>query len=216
MAVTQLSDVVIPSEFTAYTVQNSVVSTALYRSGVVTQNGEMQSQLHAGAQSFTAPFWNDLPDVEADITSDDPTVMSVPQKFTSGKQIVRKAFLHQSWSAMSLASELAGSDPLLALRDRVVNYWDRQMEMRLVATLNGIAQGNILNSNGDMVYNIAATGGATPAANNIFSATAVIDAALTNGDRLDDFKAIAMHSQVYGYALRNDEIQFIRQVKAHK
>jgi len=62
VAVTQISDVVVPAEFTAYQVQNSLVSTALFQSGVAIQNGEMASQLQAGAQSFTVPFWNDPAD----------------------------------------------------------------------------------------------------------------------------------------------------------
>ena len=202
-SVTTLNDVVIPEEFTAYTVQNSVVSTALFQSGILVQNGEIAAQLHAGAESFTAPYWNDLPDVEADIVTDDPTVNSVPQKMTAGKQIIRKSFLHQSFSSMALASELAGSNPLDVLRNRVVNYWDRQVEMRLVATLNGILQSTVANNNSDMVYDVTAQ--TTPT----FNATAVINAAVTLGDRLDDFKAIAMHSQIYKEALINDEIQFL-------
>ncbi len=94
MALVQITDVVIPAEFTAYQVENSMVSTALYHSGVAFPNGEMQSQLQAGAQSFTVPFWADLPDVEADITNDDPTINSTPQKVTAAKQVVRKSFVH--------------------------------------------------------------------------------------------------------------------------
>ena len=61
---------VVPAEFTAYQVENSMVSRALFQYGVVLPNGEMQAQLNAGAQSFTVPFWSDTPDVEADITND--------------------------------------------------------------------------------------------------------------------------------------------------
>jgi hypothetical protein len=126
MAQTQLADVIVPAEFTAYQVENSLVSTALFTSGVAVRNGEMASQLQAGAQAFTVPFWLDLPDTEADITSDDPAVLSTPQKITANKQIVRKSFLHASWSEMSLASGLSGSSALQRIKDRVVAYWDRQ------------------------------------------------------------------------------------------
>jgi hypothetical protein len=44
-----------------------------------------------------------------------------------------------------------------------------------------------------------------------FSAEAVIDAAATLGDRLEDVKAIAMHSAIYTEALKNDLIEFIPQ-----
>lgn len=66
MAQVQIADVVVPAEFTAYQVENSMVSTALYQSGVAVPNGEMEAQLQAGAETFTVQFWADLPDVEAD------------------------------------------------------------------------------------------------------------------------------------------------------
>ena len=53
MAQTQLADVIVPAEFTAYQVENSLVATALFQSGVAVQNGEMASQLQAGAEQFT-------------------------------------------------------------------------------------------------------------------------------------------------------------------
>src|SRR4051812_15680144 len=126
MAQVQIADVVVPAEFTAYQVENSMVSTALYQSGVVLPNGEMQSQLQAGAQSFTVPFWADLADVEADITNDDPAILSSAQKIGAASMLVRKSFVHASWSEMSLASQLSGSDALARVQSRVLNYWDRQ------------------------------------------------------------------------------------------
>jgi hypothetical protein len=119
MAVTQIADVIVPAVFQNYITENSFVSTALFQSGVAVPNGEMASQLQAGAQSFTAPCWNDLIDTEANISSDDYTVNSVPLKLSTTKQVVRKSFLNQSWSEMNLASELSGSDALTRIQDRV-------------------------------------------------------------------------------------------------
>jgi hypothetical protein len=58
-----------------------------------------------------------------------------------------------------------------------------------------------------MVHDISALSG--DAAN--FSAEAVIDTAATLGDRLEDCRAIAMHSAIYTEALKNDMIEFIPQ-----
>lgn len=207
MAPTQLADVIVPAEFTAYAVENSLVSTALFQSGVAVRNGEMASQLQAGAQSFSVPFWSDLGDTEADITSDDPAVNSTPQKITAAKQIVRKSFLHASWSEMSLASELSGSDALVRIQTRVSAYWDRQYEKRLIASLRGVLLGNVAANGADMVNDISGASGAAAD----FTAEAVIDTAATLGDRLEDCKAIAMHSAIYTEALKNDLIEFIPQ-----
>jgi Major capsid protein 13-like len=207
MAQTQLADVVIPAEFTTYQVENSMVSTALFQSGVLVPNGVIAEQLSAGAESFTIPAWRDLGETEADITSDDPTVLSTPQKYSALRQIVRKSYLHQSWSDMSLASELSGDNPIEALQGRVSAYWDRQFEKRLIASLLGILASNVANSAADMVVDISGASGAAAD----FSAEAVIDAAATLGDRLEDVKAIAMHSAIYTEALKNDLIEFIPQ-----
>src|SRR5665213_4991 len=208
MAQTQISDVVVPAEFTAYQVENSMVSTALFQSGVAVQNGEMASQLQAGAQSFTVPFWADLSDVEADITTDVLATLSTPQKISAASMVVRKSFLHASWSEMSLASELSGSDALVRVQNRVQAYWDRQWEKRLIASLRGVLYSNVANNGGDMLVDIHSGGAITSA--NVFSGTAVIQTALTLGDRLSDMKAIAMHSKVYAEALDNDEITFFK------
>jgi hypothetical protein len=207
MAQTQIADVVVPAEFTAYQIEQSLVSTALFQSGVAVRNGEMESQLQAGAEQFTIPFWGDIGENEADITNDDPTIQSTPLKITAAKQIVRKSFLHQSWSEMSLASELSGSDALARVQSRVQAYWDRQWERRLIASLLGVLYSNVANNAADMVNDISGAAGTAAS----FSAEAVIDTAGTLGDRLEDVKAIAMHSAIYSEALKNDLIQFIPQ-----
>jgi len=217
MAQVQIADVVVPAEFTAYQVENSMVSTALFQSGVALPNGEMQSQLQAGAQSFTVPFWADLPDVEADITNDDPTINSTAQKVTAAKQVVRKSFVHASWSEMALASELSGSDALQRVQSRVGAYWDRQWEKRLIASLLGVLYSNVANNGGDMVNDIHALAGTVtlPGTNitvpaNAFNGLACINTALTLGDRLQDVQAIAVHSNIYGEMLKNNEITFFK------
>jgi hypothetical protein len=206
MAVTQIADVIVPSEFTAYQIENSMVSTALYQSGVLVKNGVIQNQLSVGSNMFSVSFWKDLGETEANISSDDPTTLSTPQKFSAGRQIVRNSFINQSWSEMNLAAELAGSNPIEALQGRVLNYWQRQWEKRLIASLLGVLASNVANNSGDMVNDISGASGA--AAN--FAGPAVIDTALTLGDRLGDVKSIAMHSHIYGEALKNDEISFFK------
>ncbi len=138
MAVTQIADVVVPTEFTQYVVMNSVEKTALREAGVATRNGAIESQLHAGADAFSIPHWLDLANDEADISNDDPTDLSVPHKLGSGKQLVRKSFLHSSWSAMNLASELSGSDAISRIRNRVIEFVP-DSQGGLIRTYRGLA-----------------------------------------------------------------------------
>jgi hypothetical protein len=111
---------------------------------------------------------------------------------------------------MNLASELAGSDALVRIQSRVMDYWNRTQERRLIASLLGVLYSNVANNAGDMVTNISLTGGGSPTVVNLINGGAVINTALTLGDRLNDMKMIAMHSHVYAYALINDEITFFK------
>lgn len=206
MATVQISDVIVPSEFTDYVVQNTMERTALVQAGILARNAMIDSQLQAGADSFSVPFWNDLADNEADIASDDPAVNATPDNITTGKQVVRKVFLHKGWSAMNLASELAGADALARIQGRASAYWERQMKRRLIATLNGVLAQNVASDSGDMLLDI--TGETGDAAK--FSAAAVIDAAGTLGDQLEDLTGIAMHGDVYRAALKADLIDFVK------
>lgn len=205
MAVTRLGDVVIPEEFTSYVVQNTMEASALVQSGIVQRNGEIETQLSAGAESFNVPFWLDLGDDEANIASDDPDVTATPRKITAEKQVVRKAFLHNSWSAMNLASELSGDDALTRIQERAAAYWTRQVQRRLIASLNGILADNVANDAGDMVLDI--TGAAGAAAE--FATAAVIDAAGTLGDQMGSVAGIAVHSDIYRKMLKLDLVEFV-------
>lgn len=211
MAATQITDVIVPSVFTSYVVQNTMQRTALFTSGVAVRNGEIEAQLSAGADQFTVPHWNDLGNDEANIVNDNPAVDSTPYKLVTGKQVVRKAFLHNSWSAMSLASELSGDDALPRIQARATAYWDRQIQRRLVASLNGIYADNVANDSGDMVRNIAGTLNSDVTVDTRFNATAVIEAAATLGDAMRDLVAIAMYSDTYKLALKNDLIATVQQ-----
>lgn len=200
---TRIADVVVPSIFSDYIIQNSTEKNALVQSGVMARNAEIEAQLTAGAEQFTVPLWRDLPDVEADIANDDPAQNSTPQKVGTGKQQIRKAFLHQSWSAMNLASELAGSNALTHIQSRVGEYWNRQLQRRLIASLNGILAQNVTGNAGDMLLDIS--GGTGDAAK--FNAKSVIQACATLGDSMRDVLAIGMHSATYAKALQDDLIQ---------
>lgn len=204
MSVIRLADVIVPDEFTKYIVQNTVEKTALYQAGVLVKNSAIAEQLSAGAESFNIPFWNDLGNEEANIANDDPVVFSTPNKLNAGKQIVRKSFLHNSWSAMNLASELSGDDALKRIQERVIEYWNRQYQRRLIASLNGILADNVANDSGDMLHDISAEVGDAAK----FSAKAVIAATATLGDQIDALTGIAVHSTIYRQMLDADLVQF--------
>ncbi|WII94564.1 major capsid protein [Moraxella haemolytica] len=206
MATTQLSDIIAPEQFTGYILENTATKSNLVKSGLLLPNAQISTMLQSGSTSFNIPFWRDIANGdEADIISDNPEEHSTPKKITSYKQVTRKAYLHNSWSSMGLSAEIAGSNPLEAIQERVKDYWQQQLQKRLIASLKGVLASNKVNDAGDMVHDIS-----TLSKNNGFSSIAVIDTAATLGDSFGDVVAIAMHSKIYFDALKNDLIQTIQ------
>lgn len=205
MATVQIVDVIVPEEFSLYVTENSIEKSQLVQSGIVVRNSEIETQLRAGASMFSVPFWKDLSDDLPNVTNDDPSQFATPRKLASGKQLIRKGYYHNSWSAMNLASELSGSNALKRIEDRVSAYWLRYSQRHLIACLNGILADNVANDDGDMLHDIS--GGTGAAAN--FSAAAVIDTAGTLGDAMRDLVAVGMHSATYKAALKGDLIQTV-------
>lgn len=205
MATTQLTDIIEPSKFTDYILENTATKSKLLQSQLLVRNAQIVQFLQSGSTSFNVPFWKDIADgADADIISDNPDQHSTPKKITSYKQVTRKAYLHNSWSSMGLSAEIAGSNPLEAIQERVTAYWDSQLQKRLISTAKGILASNIANNGSDMVLDI------TSAKTNKFNAHAVIDTAGTLGDNYNSIVAIAMHSKVYFDALKNDLLQTVQ------
>jgi hypothetical protein len=201
MATVRLSDTVIPEVFLSYTSLNNPEKTALFQSGIVATSATLNALTRHGGINFTMPFWQDLdPNVEPNMSNDDPDDHATPQKVGTGKMMARKSFLNQGWSDMDLVVELTGSDPMRHIASRTDTYWMRQWQRRLIATAQGVYADNVANDAGDMTVNGSA---------DAFNSDLVIDAVGTMGDAANVFTTIAMHSKIQTRLVKNDEIVWI-------
>lgn len=207
MATVRLSDAVIPQVYQTYAYLNSPEKTDFFLSGVVTTNDLMNQIARNGGKNSILPFWRDIdPTTEPNYSNDDPADLAVPNKIVSGQMTARKAFLNQAFSSMDLVAELTGTSPMQHIRNRFGTYWVRQMQRRLIASLQGIYADNVANDAGDMVVNIGAETGAAA----LINGEAVIRASGTMGDASGEFTAIAVHSRVRDRMLINNEIVYIK------
>lgn len=209
MALVQLADVIIPEIYLGYTAVNSPEKTAFFESGIVVRNGMLDGLANGASDTFTIPFWTDLDASAAPNLSDDTTSSATPLKITANKQIGRKAFLNQWYSAADLAGEMAGSEPMAQIRNRFGTYWMRQWQRRLIATTNGILADNIAANSGDMRIDVAANSIAAQTASTKFNRDAFTEAAYTMGDAASDLSAIGVHSHVMAQMVKNDDIVYI-------
>lgn len=209
MAVTRLTDVVVPSVFSAYEMRRTKEISAIFSSGILRMDANLANFLAGGGQTINVPFWKDLPTAEPNTSSDDPAVSATPSKITTGTDIAIRINRNNGWSDADLVAELAGSDPMKAIGERVAAWWARAFQAHLVNMLRGVFADNIANDAGDMVNTIGTDAvGASVAAERI-SAEEILDTAQTMGDAQADLSLLIMHSVQYNALAKLNLIDFI-------
>ena len=196
MAGTTLTDVIVPELFTPYVVKRTMELSALFQSGIVTNNAEFDRLASEAAPIHNMPFFEDLTgDSEAVIEGNDLTA----NKITSNKDVsvtLRRAMM---WSATDLSASLAGSDPMAAIGDLVAGFWARDMQKELINLLTGVFSASTMSNH---VLDVSAAEGAGA---NI-SASVFIDALQKLGDAQGNLTAVAMHSATKSYLKKQNLI----------
>ncbi|MCK0543568.1 hypothetical protein JTE78_12425 [Pseudomonas syringae pv. aptata] len=187
---TILADVVFRDELRDYITVNSVERTAFFESGILTSNSDMSTLLASPSNTFTIPWWVDLDaSIESNYSNDVYTDIAVPLSVTSDSMQARAAYLNEGWNCMNLVKNITNQDPLEFVAGRLLSYWRRAAQRRVIATVVGIYNDNVASNGGDMVQD----------AGGIISAASIIRAKATMGDysgQLGGLSVIAMHSAV--------------------
>lgn len=196
MAGTTLSDVIVPELFTKYVVQKTMELSALFKSGIVTNNAEFDRLASEAAPIHNMPFFEDLQGDSENVT--EGTDLTA-KKITSNKDVsttIRRAAM---WSATDLSAALAGADPMAAIGNLVAGFWARDMQKELINILNGVFAATTMTNH---VLDVSAEEGA--AAN--ISASVFIDGLQMLGDAQSQLTAVAMHSAVKSYLKKQNLI----------
>lgn len=208
MAETRIADVIVPEVFNDYMAEKSVYKNAFWQSGIVAPNAIISQNLNGGGKIFTTPFWQDLTrdDSQIPIEGTDMTINNI----TASDMDTRRQWRENAWGATALSNVLAGSDPMSAVANYVMGYWDTTMQTILVKSIAGVVADNIANDSGDLVNDVSVdTGTAVPISDNV-----VIDTQQLLGDNSNDYVGICMHSKVYAQLRKDDLIDFIKPSEA--
>jgi len=205
MAYTKISDIIVPSVFNSYFVQKTLEKANFYMGGIITNNAELNVLASQGGTIVNMPFFKDLTgDAEA---LSDSTPLSVAG-ITTAQDKARLQMLGKAFGSNDLAKALSGADPMAAIGDLVSDYWARQYQTYLMASMSGVLASNKASNSGDMVKDVAleTTVGAVK-----FDADLFIDGQSTFGDSLGNISGIAMHPDTYYHLLKTDNISFTRE-----
>lgn len=210
MANTEISDIFVPEVFQSYQVNDTVEKTVFVESGVVALSPTLDQRADSGGMLTTIPFWNDLDaSIEPNYSNTTYTDIATPQKIDSGEMTARIAYLNEGFSSSDLNKELAGSDPMQRIANRVDSYWSRQFQRRVLSIAIGIYNDNVAANGGDMVVDVSSTTPGTITDANRFTAPGLIDANYTLGDAAPGVSVLALHSIIYKKMLKDQLIDFI-------
>lgn len=202
MAITTLADMAfIPDKFNKYVLQKTTEKSALVRSGIITTSPEYTELINgSGGQFITMPFFQPLAGEDDVFTEDDIETGSIK----SGKGTAPVLMRVKGWAETDLSKALSGEDPLGATTEQVSDWWIGREQQILLSILKGILDPG----NGTLKAHVNDISTGIGSAANI-SVGATLDTKQTMGDAAQSLGLIAMHSAVYTYLQKMQQIETV-------
>ena len=204
MAVTKVSDVVIPEIFAQYMQEALTTNSIIFTSGLVVISPELMRLVGGGGKNFDFPFWKALSgDPESIQTDTDLTVNSK----TAAQMTAVRLMWGKAWGHQELAAALAGDNPTDRVQEQVGEYWDNWNQKIVVAMILGVLANNVAADTHDLVNDISTEDGDNATSANYISASEFIDTFFLLGDK-SDFSIVFMHSEKYADLRKQQLIDF--------
>lgn len=204
---TRLADVIQPEIFTPYTIQKTMEKSELVQSGIVVNDAEFDRLASGPNKLIHMPYWNDLGNDESQVMKDEGD-MNIG-KITSGEDIARKHARVNAWGANGLSALLSGDDPMNAIAQRVSDYWARDLQRTLLATLSGVFKSSSMDGK---VHDITSETGEY----GLLSGDTFLDATQLMGDAKELLTGVMMHSKVETELRKQDLIEYVPQSQQGK
>lgn len=198
---TRIADVIQPELFTDYVVQRTMELSNVLNSGIATTDSDFDQRASGPNTLVNMPYFNDLTG-DSEVMTDSGAL--TPGKIGTDKDVARKQGRARAWGANGLSALLSGADPMGAIANLAAQYWARERQKILLATLQGVFASASMSSK---VHDISAlTGGA-----ELISGASFIDANQLMGDAKDSLTAVAMHSAVESYLAKQQLIDYVQE-----
>ena len=184
---TRIENLIVHDEFAAYVQQAMLDRSTLLKSGIAATDAkiaELCAAAGAGGNFVNLPFFNSLDSADngdAEVLVEETAL--TPKKITANKDVAVICRRGKAFASTDLAAMTAGADPMMAIANGLADWWNKQHNKRLIATLNGA-----LGAVSALVKDI------TSETDNVVTADALLDAAQLLGDRKSELTAYAMSS----------------------
>lgn len=206
MSATKIADIIEPRIFNPYLARATKELSVIFRSGLVVQSPNLDNLASGAGRTFNMPFWNDLTG-DAELLSD--TVPLTVAGTDADQMVAVKQGWGRAWGANDLAAEIAGSDPMKAIANRIAKWWGRWYQKVLVAIVKAlfVAGGGVLRAT--HLLSIAVEDADDVTDDTRFNQASALATQLKLGDAMFDITAILMHSVTYGRLVTLNQIDFL-------
>lgn len=212
----RLADIYNPLTFSRKAQEAQTRLNSFLASGIAVADPQLQTMLDAGGNQGDINVYGPISTGEPRYSNDDPSdINATHEKIANKLQKFRSGQRNQSWSLMDIARELADSDPVGAITDRIGEYWAADDETRLVRSLLGVLADNKANDGGDMVVTVATDDIGTITDAERISGNVVIDGMQTMGDHKMKVTAMAIHSAIHARLQKQQLIAYERDVDSN-
>jgi hypothetical protein len=133
MAKGKLSDVIVPEVFNPYFIQRLALISAIRNSGIVQRIDGIE--VPASGKLLHLPFWNDLTGA-SEVLDDNGNLTE--DKITSSDDVAAIHARGKLWSMNMLVKAFTGEDPMRVIADLAADFWARQEQALLLASLKGV------------------------------------------------------------------------------
>jgi len=182
MAITGLSEVIVPEVFAGYIFEEDNRVNRLIQSGAVVSDANIAGFLAGGGTTFNVPSWQ-ATDGDAENISSDLVTDGTANALAGRKQIVSRCERNGIWSSADLTAMLAGSDPLANAAARISQFRMTKRQNALQAILEGLyntTNGVLTSSHTNSIAEKATA--AAPLAAEVINAGPVIDTLAASAD----------------------------------
>lgn len=198
MAITRLTDMIVPEVFTQYTLQRSTELSNLISSGIIQQSPVLGGLINGGGSTFQMPFFQPLSGSSQIIEDGVPLTVS---KITTAQQTAVVMNRAGSWGSSFLAHYMTGADPMRAIGDLVAKWWVEDEQQILTSLL-----GALFTPGTGVVASTHTKDESGTALDNDM----LIDAVHMLGDCYTKVSAMIVHSAVYAKMIKLNLIQFVQ------
>ena len=203
----KIEDIFQAELWTTTLINQAPVLKNILNSGIIRTNSELEkvvNSMSAGSK-FELPYV-DEPDYTEPNIMDDSDDEIPTEKVSWANQFAVLGLYSKAYAFANIVNQIAREkDPAKVLRNILGNYWGRDLQQRMVATLSGIAE----KAGSDLTLDVADDSD-DDSKSVILSAGIVIDGASLLGDFQDKFGFMFVHSKVYADLKKQNLIETIQ------